>query len=151
MANATKSQGKTSFVREFLQNNPQAKAKAVNDAWAAAGMKGTISHTVISEVRKELGLIGNQPGKPKTAGKEKSATKMSKTVSSPGKTMFVKEFLSDNPQGNVDAVNRAWQAARFEGTISPTLINKMRASLGLSGNLRVNAKKSKTTAVGNKA
>jgi hypothetical protein len=151
MATATKSQGKTSFVREFLQNNPQAKAKAVNDAWAAAGMKGTISHTVTSEVRKELGLIGNQPGKPKTAGKEKSATKMSKTVSSPGKTMFVKEFLSDNPQGNVDAVNRAWQAARFDGTISPTLVNKMRASLGLTGNLRVNAKKSKTTAVGKKA
>ena len=44
MAVATKSQGKTGFVRKFLQNNPQANAKAVNEAWTAAGMKGTISH-----------------------------------------------------------------------------------------------------------
>ena len=50
--------------------------------------------------------------------------------------MFVKEFLNDHPQGNVDAVNEAWQAAGFDGTISTTLVNKMRASLGLTGNLR---------------
>ena len=65
---------------------------------------------------------------------------MSKTASSPGKTMFVKEFLNDHPQGNVDAVNEAWQAAGFDGTISPTLINKMRASLGLTGNIRGTSK-----------
>jgi hypothetical protein len=143
-------QGKTSFVREFLQYNPQAKAKAVNEAWAAAGMKGTISHTVISEGRKQLGLIGNQPGKPRTAAKAKSATKMSRPANSPGKTMFVKEFLNDHPQGNVDAVKEAWQAAGFDGTISPTLVNKMRALLGLTGNLRRNTKKSKTSSKGKK-
>ena len=41
--------------------------------------------------------------------------------------MFVKEFLNDHPQSNVDAVNDAWQGAGFGGTISPTLVNKMRA------------------------
>ena len=71
MATATKSPSKTNFVKEFLQGNPQANAKAVNEAWTAAGMKGTISHPVISEVRKELGLIGNQPGKTRKVAKEK--------------------------------------------------------------------------------
>jgi hypothetical protein len=150
MSITASSQGKTSFVKEFLQNNPQAKAKAVNEAWTAAGMKGTISHTVISEGRKQLGLIGNQTGKPRTAAKAKSATKASEVVSSPGKTMFVKEFLNDHPQGNVDAVNDAWKAAGFDGTISATLVNTMRALLGLTGNLRRNTKKSKASTTGKK-
>ena len=30
---ATAAPGKTSFVKEFLQGNPQANAKAVNEAW----------------------------------------------------------------------------------------------------------------------
>jgi hypothetical protein len=150
MSITASSQGKTSFVKEFLKNDPQAKAKAVNEAWTAAGMKGTISHTVISEGRKQLGLIGSQLGKPRTAAKAKSATKMSRTASSPGKTMFVKEFLNDHPQGNVDAVNDAWKAAGFDGTISPTLVNKMRALLGLTGNLRRHTNKSKTSSQGKK-
>jgi hypothetical protein len=54
-----------------------------------------------------------------------------------GKTSFVKEILFDNPQANPTAVNEAWAAAGMEGTISPTLVNKMRSELGLAGNLRV--------------
>ena len=54
--------GKTGFVKEFLNDNPQANARAVNEAWQAAGMNGTISHPVISLMRKQLGLTGNQPG-----------------------------------------------------------------------------------------
>ena len=50
-------------------------------------------------------------------------------TATPGKTSFVKEFLHDNPQGNTKAVNEAWQAAGFEGTISPTLVNKTRVKL----------------------
>jgi hypothetical protein len=143
VATATMSPGKTSFVKEFLKKNPQSKARAVNDAWTAAGMDGTISHTVISEVRKELGLIGNQPAKPGKAAQSKPAPRIAKKASSPGKTMFTKEFLNDHPKGNVDAVNSAWQAAGFDGSISPTLINKMRASLGLAGNIRGNTKEAK--------
>jgi hypothetical protein len=147
MATATKSQNKTSFVKEFLSDHPHGNVKAVNEAWAAAGMNGTIGATLINEMRSQMGLSGNLRAKPKprTAAKAKSATNMSKTASTPGKTMFVKEFLNDHPQGNVDAVNEAWQVAGFDGTISPTLINKMRASLGLTGNLRGNTKKSKTS------
>jgi len=128
--------GKTSFVKEFLHDNPQANAKAVNEAWTAAGMKGTISHPVISVVRKQLGLTGNLPGKTRTAAKEKSAPRLPTTVTAtPGKTSFLKEFLHDNPQGNVKAANEAWTAAGFDGTISETLVYKTRASLGLTGNL----------------
>ena len=54
-----------------------------------------------------------------------------------GKTSFVKEILFDNPQANPTAVNEAWTAAGMDGTISPTLVNKMRSELGLAGNLRV--------------
>ena len=148
MATATKSQGKTSFVKEFLHDNPQANAKAVNEAWTAAGMKGTISHPVISEVRKQLGLTGKLPGKTRKAAKGKAAFNMSKTATTPGKTSFVKEFLNDHPQGNTKAVNEAWQAAGFEGTISRTLVDKTRALLGLTGDQRGKSKKTRTSTKG---
>ncbi len=147
MATATKSQNKTSFVQDFLNDHPEGNVKAVNEAWAAAGMNGTIGATLINKMRSEMGLTGNlrAKSKPRTAVKTKSGTKMSQSASSPGKTMFVKEFLNDHPQGNVDAVNDAWRAAGFDGTISPTLVNQMRAKLGLTGNLRG---MSKTGAIG---
>ena len=53
-----------------------------------------------------------------------------------GKTTFVKEYLNDHPRANPKAVNQAWTEAGMEGTISETLVNKMRSALGLSGNLR---------------
>jgi hypothetical protein len=136
---ATAAPGKTSFVKEFLQGNPQANAKAVNEAWTAAGMKGTISHPIISQVRKQLGLTGNLPGKTRNAAKEKAPSNMPGTATAtPGKTSFVKEFLNDDPDGTTKTVNEAWRAAGFEGTISPTLVNKTRVKL--TGNLRGNSK-----------
>jgi hypothetical protein len=152
VAVATKSQGKTGFVKEFLSDNPQGNVKAVNEAWAAARMKGTIGATLINRLRSQLGLSGNlrAKSKPRTAAKPNAGTRKSKVAISPGKTMFVKEFLNDHPQGNVNAVNEAWRAAGFEGTISPTVVKTMRASLGLTGNPRANTTKSKTPATGKK-
>ena len=69
-------------------------------------------------------------------------------TATPGKTNFVKKFLNDHPQGNTKAVNEAWQAAGFDGTISPTLVNKTRVKMNLTGNLREN---SKTAAKGKSA
>ena len=138
---ATAAPGKTSFVKEFLQGNPQANAKAVNEAWTAAEMKGTISHPIISQVRKQLGLTGNLRGKTRKAAKEKAASNMPRTATpTPGKTSFVKQFLNDHPDGTTKTVNEAWQAAGFEGTISPTLVNKTRVKMNLTGNLRGNSK-----------
>ena len=94
----------------------------MNEAWQAAEMKGTISHPIISQVRKQLGLTGNLPGKTRNAAKEKAASNMPGTATvTPGKTSFVKQFLNDHPDGTTKTVNEAWQAAGFEGTISPTL------------------------------
>jgi hypothetical protein len=53
-----------------------------------------------------------------------------------GKTEFVKEVLGKNPRANPKAVNEEWKAAGQDGTISATLVNKLRASMGLAGNLR---------------
>src|SRR5271166_7181683 len=134
---ATATPGKTSFVKDFLNANPQGNTKTVSEAWQAAGMKGTISHPIISQVRKKLGLTGNLRGNSETAAKEKAASNMPRTATpTPGKTSFVKEFLHDNPAGTTKTVNEAWQAAGFEGTISPTLVNKTRVKMKLTGNLR---------------
>jgi hypothetical protein len=138
VATATKSPNKSDFVREFLRKHPEGKVKAVNEAWTAAGMSGTIGDTLIYGMRADMGLSGKLrvKSKPETAAKAKSPNTMATKASSPGKSMFAKEFLHDNPQGNVDAVNKAWEAAGFDGTISPALVNQMRAKLGLTGNLR---------------
>lgn len=53
-----------------------------------------------------------------------------------GKTLFVKETLIDNPQATTAVVNKAWADAGMEGTISETLVTKLRSRMGLSGNLR---------------
>jgi len=58
-----------------------------------------------------------------------------------GKTDFVKEVLAKDPRANTSAVNEAWQKAGRTGQISATLVNKLRSSLGLAGNLRARTKK----------
>jgi hypothetical protein len=148
VATATATPSKGSFVEGFLQKNPQGNVQAVNAAWAAAGMKGKIGDTLIYKVRSELGLSGKS--KPKPTAKAKPGTKTPMPALTPGKRMFVKEFLNDHPEGNHSAVNTAWQDAGFDGTISKTVVDKMRASLGLTGNLRGKNKKSKTIATGKK-
>jgi hypothetical protein len=149
MATATTNQSKSGFVKEFLLDHPEGNVKAVNEAWKAAGNKGAIGDTVIYKTRAEMGLTGSvRQKKTSTATKGRSATSWSTAApTSLGKTSFVKEFLHDNPQGNVKAVNDAWLKAGMTGTISSTLVNKMRASLGLSGNLQATSK-TKSTAIG---
>jgi hypothetical protein len=60
--------------------------------------------------------------------------------------MFVKEVLNNNPYANAEAVNDAWQKAGFDGSISPTLVNKMRSQMGLAGNLRGKRRKRRKAA-----
>jgi hypothetical protein len=76
-----RSQGKTAFVKEFLYDNPQAGADAVNAAWREAGMSGTVSASLVGKMRSKLGLAGNLRGGPKTApnGKTQAAPKSSAT------------------------------------------------------------------------
>jgi hypothetical protein len=148
MATATRTEGKGAFIEQLLRQDPYATFKSVNEAWAASGHEGTISQTLVNKMRSAAGLSGNlrtkekaatpvaaKTAKPAPTGK-KRGRKPKVKARDQGKTPFVREFLSDHPQGNVKAVNEAWQAAGFDGTISHTLVNKMRAQLGLTGNLR---------------
>jgi hypothetical protein len=159
MATAIRDQGKTVFVKEFLSNHPQGNLQAVNEAWTAAGKDGSIGPTLIQKLRLQMGLSGNLGTKPKSKTptrkapvkkkappKRKAAPNKSREAPATlGKTSFVKEFLNDHPQGNTAAVNGAWTEAGMTGTISTTLVNKMRASLGLSGSLGPQSRTSSTT------
>ena len=60
-----------------------------------------------------------------------------------GKSKFAREFLTKNPKANAHAVGEAWSKAGREGTISGSLVNKLRSDLGLTGNLRSRRKKSR--------
>ncbi len=72
---ATRSRGKSAFIKEVLIDNPKANATAVNEAWTAAGMEGTISNSLVNKLRSEMGFAGNlhrkKGRKSKTAGQKR--------------------------------------------------------------------------------
>jgi hypothetical protein len=67
-----------------------------------------------------------------------------------GKTEFVRSVLAKNPHGNARVVNDEWLKSGHEGTISETLVNKMRSEMGLAGNLRTGRPKGSTSATAGK-
>ena len=87
VASTDKGPNKTAFLTEHLGKNPKATTKKVNLAWAAAGHSGTISPTLVSKLRSDLGLAGNlrggrktgeagsTPQAPKLRGRKKAAAK----------------------------------------------------------------------------
>ncbi len=74
-ATKTRDQGKTSFVKELLIDHPMANTKAVNEAWSAAGMEGSISETLVNKTRSTMGLAGNLRGKRRTKIEAAASTK----------------------------------------------------------------------------
>jgi hypothetical protein len=58
-----------------------------------------------------------------------------------GKTPFVEKYFSSNPDGNLESVNEAWTAAGNAGSLSESLVGKVRASLGLTGKRKFDASK----------
>ena len=110
---ATVTPGKTSFVKQFLNDHPEGTTKTVNEAWQAAGFDGH-DQPHLGQQDESEDLTGNLRGNSKTAAKEKSAPRLPKTATAtPGKTSFLKEFLNDHPEGNVKAVNEAWHGSRI--------------------------------------
>ena len=77
--------------------------------------------------------VTKKRSEPQAKGRASKSTEVAPRLS---KTRFVTEFLNENPQGNVAAINEAWGDAGMTGSISAALINKMRSDLGLTGNLR---------------
>ena len=153
MATVTRAPGKSDFIKQVLGKNPQATFKAVNEAWTGAGNEGSISQALVNKMRSEAGLSGNlrTNGKVETPRRSREARPHRQEAGAEaqgrardqGKTSFLKEFLNDHPEGNVKAVNEAWTKAGFDGSISNTLVSKMRAQLGLTGNLRSKPVKTK--------
>jgi hypothetical protein len=70
---ASRNQGKSMFVKEELNNDPNANTEAINAAWRAAGMSGSISSSLISNVRTRLRLAGKLPGKRRQRAKAADA------------------------------------------------------------------------------
>jgi hypothetical protein len=159
MATATtRSLGKTGFVKEYLNDHPQANTRAVNEAWAAAGFEGTIGPTLVTKMRSELGLTGNI-----RKGPEKRAEAETRTSPAPaikkrgrrkgatvrggrqGKTAFVRDFIKKDPTANRKAVEEAWLAAGNEGPISSALVSNLRSEMGLTGKKRRRPAKGKVT------
>jgi hypothetical protein len=62
-----------------------------------------------------------------------------------GKTEFVRRVLTENRYANAKIVIDEWQKSGHEGTISETLVNRMRSEMGLAGNLRSGRPKGSTT------
>jgi len=63
------------------------------------------------------------------------------TMQNQGKSMFIKEVLNDDPEANHQAVNVRWREAGMSGSISPTLVSRIRSRLGLTGNTRGRGRK----------
>ena len=109
----------------------------MNEAWTKSGKDGSIGATLIHKLRSQLGLTGNlratSKSKTVTERKTAAASKPKTATETPGKTSFVKQFLNEHPDGTTKSVNEAWQAAGFEGMISPTLVNKTRVAIAGSG------------------
>ena len=57
-----------------------------------------------------------------------------------GKSAFVRDVLTQDRQANHEAVNRAWSAAGHAGTISESLVGKLRSRMGLTGQPRPGAR-----------
>jgi hypothetical protein len=57
-----------------------------------------------------------------------------------GKSAFVRDVLTKDRQANHEAVNRAWTEAGHAGTISESLVGKLRSELGLTGQQRPGAR-----------
>ncbi len=54
------------------------------------------------------------------------------TKTEQGKTSFVEEFLKDHEDAGTKDVNAAWRSFGREGTISESLVGKIRRNLGLT-------------------
>jgi hypothetical protein len=62
MASKVEGSSKSAFVRDFLRKNPTANRKAVEEAWRSAGREGPVQSSLVSNLRRELGLRGSRRG-----------------------------------------------------------------------------------------
>jgi hypothetical protein len=84
-AKAPRTKGKSMFVKEVLNDNPRANAAAVNEAWRAAGMSGSISAGLVNHLRSRLGFSGNLKRKKRTGTKRGQTSVFASSRAATGK------------------------------------------------------------------
>jgi hypothetical protein len=119
-----KKMNKTAFLKEFLKENPSANYEVVTEAWTKAGNTGTISTTLVSNIRNDLGLAGNLRTRSKPA-EANGATESSKPKAKVGrpKKKTTKTKVSARARAKGDLNDRS------ETSLVPALKSK---SLGKS-------------------
>jgi hypothetical protein len=60
MTTKTAGPSKSDFIRDFLRKNPTANQKAVEKAWNEAGHQGPIQSSLVSTLRRKLGLMDTE-------------------------------------------------------------------------------------------
>lgn len=139
MATKTKKgPNKTSFVRDYIEKNPTANRKAVEEAWLAAGHEGPISSALVSNLRSKLGLTGNLRNGSRTAErndvpesvKATAGTKKSKKRGRPAKGKASGAVAEPIKERMPRSVGRDGALAEIEGDID-RLIFKLIALGGL--------------------
>lgn len=62
---------------------------------------------------------------------------VSGTVLNQGKTPFTREQLEKDPAADADSISEAWQSSGHDGTISASLVYKIKTDMGLTGRGKV--------------
>ena len=112
-ATPTRNLGKTSFLKEFLNDNPQADARSVNEAWKAAGNEGGISGSLLYKIRAKEGLTRKRRTRGRGVGKKgrpRSSLEGTRADHTP-------EPVTGAPKPLDRRTNRGWIIEEVEGDI----------------------------------
>ncbi|HEX8204176.1 MAG TPA: hypothetical protein VF590_27105 [Isosphaeraceae bacterium] len=123
-------QGKLEFVREMLQQDPNANEKTVNEAWQEAGNQGSISRSSVGKVRAEMGLTNKRRPrnrKAEEAPARKSATRPTQRRSEPAGAGQAAE--SPRARGNGAPAEAASSASANSGGDRGRLIEELEGDL----------------------
>jgi hypothetical protein len=84
MASKAEGSSRSAFVRDFLRKNSMANRKTVEEAWRAAGREGPIQSSLVSNLRREMGLSSSRRGGARPAeGDGAAESPKAKTASKP--------------------------------------------------------------------
>lgn len=113
-------QGKSAFVAEHLQQNPQATDDEITEAWASAGNEGGISGSLIYKIKAKEGLTGKRGIKGRAGGKKGRAKSSPRAVSAA-------EPVSETSRPLDRRTNRGKVVAELEGDIDRLIFKLMGA------------------------
>lgn len=100
MAAKKRSSGGTNrseFIRNILNENPQATASDVADAWTAAGHKEELNKTLYYQTRRTMGLSTPRGGS-KKRGRKPKAVKAAESTPAPAATNGSTDYLAIEKQ-----------------------------------------------------